>query len=157
MKERTALAIASIINSAFETGLNPAWFEVDSLNKNGFLDAAFASGSSPMATPSGKPARADWSIKARLNGDEVDPSEDADTPWNVVTAQSTVRRLKAYVRKQDKAFPKTRILKYLFYITLLESELDTESCEDVLLSFNFDGVDDDCFAQIAIGKDVIYG
>lgn len=157
MKLRTSLAIASIINSAFETGINPAWFEVKSLNKDGFLDAAFCSGTSPLQPPSGNPPRADWSITARLNADEVNADEEADTEWTTVTAESTLRRLKAYVQKEKESYPRIRILKYLFYISLLESEIDYEICEDMLSEFNFDGVDDDCFAQIAIGKDVIYG
>lgn len=157
MKDRTSFAIASIINAAFETGLNPEWFEVDSLSRNGFLDAAFADADlSPTA--SGKPPVADWFINARLNADQVPSNKPADTKWNKVTAKVALRRLRRYVKNpKTTAHAKNRILKYLFYIMLLESDLPTDDCMDVRSSFDFDGVDDDCFAQIAIGKDVIYG
>lgn len=155
MKHRTSLAIASIINSAFETGLNPAWFEVKSLNKDGFLDAAFTA--SKLPPPSGNVAKSDWSFVGRLNGNEEPEDEEADTPFVTVTAKSTVRKLKKYLKKEKSVYAKTRILKYMFYISILESECDEETADEVLSSFDFDGVDDDCFGQIAVGGDVIYG
>ena len=59
-------AVASVINSAFETGIAPENYYVKSLNEGGFLDAAFAD--SDMDTPSGKPAKADWTIVGKLEG-----------------------------------------------------------------------------------------
>lgn len=152
MKYETSLAIAGIINSAFETGLNPAWFEVKSLNKDGFLDAAFAE--CELETPSKKPARADWSLVARMNANE---DEEGDTPFVTVTAKSTLRKLKAYLKKEKSSYAKIRIMKYLFYINLLESGCSREEANNIRSDFDFDGVDDDCFAQIAVCGDVIYG
>ena len=51
-------AIASVINGAFETGLNPAWFEVKSLSKGGFLDAARKAGDDRMQRDADAPGEA---------------------------------------------------------------------------------------------------
>lgn len=155
MKLRTSLLVAGIINSGFETGINPAWFEVKSLNKDGFLDAAFAEGKLP--TPSKKEARADWSFEARMNGDEVDSDEEADSPWTIVTAKKAIAKFKRYVKKEKSDYAKLRVHKLLFAIGISETSAVDSEVEYIMSSFDFDGVDSDCFAQIAICGDVIYG
>lgn len=150
---KTACFIANVLNGAFETGLNPAWFEVRSLNENGFLDAVWE-GKFPKTNA---PARSDWSLWARLNADEVAEDEEADTPWTSVTAAVCVERWKAYARRQDlTAHARRRFVILNAAIELHELGLHDEGSE-LYGNANFDGVDEDCFAQTAIGGEVIYG
>jgi hypothetical protein len=150
-----ACFVAGTINSAFESGLNPAWFEVESLRNGGFLDAAFADGPNPLPTPSGKPPRHDWTLRARLNADAEE--DTADTDWETVTTESAIRRWREYARTTKSYVGRARVLKLLSCVWMIEQGLSREAVNDVLCVWDFDGVDSDCFAQIAIGGDVIYG
>ena len=155
-EHETALFVADTINAGFETGLNPAWFEVISLNAGGFKDAAFWYGKLP--TPSGKAACADWSFVGRMNGDEVPTEEEADTPWAIVNAKNAVRRWRNYIRKEKKTFPKVRFVKLLMVLDgIRHGTFTREQASELVGHFDFDGVDSDCFAQVAVCGDVIYG
>jgi hypothetical protein len=154
-KQKVINAIAGIINSAFETGINPAWFEVESLNKGGFLDAAFAS--HDMATPSGKPAGS-WTLRARLNGDQVDEDEDADSPWVTLTPDIVLERWYSFMNTSDdhSAGGRRVVQSYLNYLEAIDKG-DPELAEAIFDEHQFDGVSDDGMAQIAIGEDWIFG
>jgi hypothetical protein len=157
-------AIASIINSAFETGISPEWFQVESLNQYGFLDAAFACGtpmggelSGGMATPSGKPARNDWAIRARLNADWVEDDEEADSPWTIVTAASAFENWQKYSADQNKpVYCREVVNGYLRYLEAIAAA-DYKLAEEIFDNTQPDGVSDDTMAQIAISGDSIYG
>lgn len=157
-------AIASIINSAFETGISPEWFQVDSLNRDGFLDAAFASGTpiggeltDGMETPSGKPARIDWAIRARLNADWVADDEEADSPWAIVTAASALENWKKYSADQSNpVYCREVVNGYLRYLDAIAAA-DYKLAEEIWDNTQPDGVSDDTMAQIAISGDSIYG
>lgn len=151
-KMKLSLFVASELNSALETGLNPDWFQIKgrSTNLDGFLDAAFAQGE--MATPSKKPARADWSITIRLNADD---SPDSD--YRKITCDSAIKAFREYVANPKvKPYPKERVFKFLMIVQCYELGLDAEA-EQLRCSFDFDGVDSDCFLQIAVADDVVYG
>jgi hypothetical protein len=146
-------AIASVINGAFETGLNPAWFKVESLNKGGFLDASFAD--SELDTPSGKPPRTDWTLRACLYDDD---SEEEVTKWVDLTPAIAVERWEAYVSTDKKSALKANVLAYLIYLQLLSIDAEESFRDKVLFDwYNPDGVHDDAMGQIAVGKDVIFG
>jgi hypothetical protein len=157
-------AIAGIINSAFETGLNPAWFEVKSLNKFGFLDAAFASQTpidgkmcGGMATPSGKPVRLDWMIECRLNADQVDEKSDADSPWDQLTPYGVIFNWTRFAKDyNNSAYGREVVMSYLRYIQAI-SNGDYRLAEEIWDNAEPDGVTDDGVTQIAIGGDWIYG
>jgi hypothetical protein len=154
-KQNVINAIAVIINSAFETGINPAWFEVDSLNKGGFLDAAFEEGN--MQTPSGKPAGY-WTIRARLNGDGVAEDEEADSPWITLTPDIALERWYSFMDKSDEHSAGARrvVQSYLNYLEAIDKG-DKALAESIFDEHQFDGVSDDGMAQIAIGEDWIFG
>jgi len=160
----TSLVIAGIINSAFETGINPAWFEVKSMNKGGFLDSAFASPapiggelSEGMETPSGKPARADWSIEARLNGYGVEEEEEGDSEWVTLTAEMAVKNVTAFFNNEENSpHPRKVMFAYLNYLEAMNRG-DYELAEKIWDDNQFDGESDDGFAQIAICGDWILG
>ena len=151
-KLKLSLFVASELNSALETGLNPDWFEIkgDRLNHDGFLSAAFAH--SEMQTPDKKPARADWSLTVRLNADD---SPDSD--WRKITCDSALEAFRKYVANPKvKPYPKERVFKFLMIVQCYELGLNDEA-EQLRCTFDFDGVDSDCFLQIATCDDVVYG
>ena len=158
-------AIAGIINSAFETGLNPSWFEVKSLNENGFLDSAFAC-RMPLEngnfiegfdTPSGKPAQLNWTLTARLNADGVNESEEADTDWVTVSAKDIFLRWKSFADNPDKStYARNVARNYIDYV-LKMNDGDYKFAYYIWKEGNWDGVSDDMMAQIAIGGDCIFG
>jgi hypothetical protein len=150
---RVTNAIASVINGAFETGINPAWFEVESLSKGGFLDAAFA-GPDLDATASGKPAIKDWTLKARLNYDSF------KSKWVTLTPEVVVERWSKYAfgRKSggDDNIARNKVMEYLMYLSLLS--LDADRADDYMMdTYEPDGVHDDFMAQVAIAEEVIFG
>lgn len=157
-------AIAGIINSAFETGLNPAWFEIDSLNKGGFLDSAFSAGTpidgklcGEMETPSGKPARTDWFFKGRLNGYMVSSAEDADSPWAIITPAIAVANWYRYAVDVSKsAYCREQVTDYLRFLDAM-GKGDYALAEQIQSDGDWDGVSDDGMAQIAISGDWIFG
>ena len=157
-------AIASIINSAFETGTNPAWFQVESLNRDGFLDAAFACGtpmngklSGGMETPSGKPARCDWKIRARMNADWVADDKEADSEWVVVDAYTALLNWKEYAKNtENSAYGRKVVSSYLQYLDAIGTG-DYKLAEQIWSDSNWDGSSDDTMAQIAICEEVLYG
>ena len=142
-------AIASVVNAAFETGLNPAWFEVERLNADGFLDAAFADGD--METPSKKPAKLDWTLKVRLNEDGY------ESDWKVITPASCVE---SWEKMSDDTSLKNlsrRANAYIRYLKAL-SKGDEDAAEHILFNeYEPDGVHDDALAQYAVADDVIFG
>jgi hypothetical protein len=150
-KLKLALFVASELNAALETGINPSWFQVKGkFNGEGFLDAAFAH--SEMKTPSGKPARADWSVTIRLNADGSPDSE-----YRKITCDSAIESFRQYVANpKHKPYPKERVFKFLMIVQCYELGLNDEA-EQLRDAFDFDGVDDDCFLQIAVADDVVYG
>jgi hypothetical protein len=154
-KQKVINAIASIINSAFETGINPAWFEVESLNKGGFLDSAFAHGD--MDTPSGKPAGY-WTLRARLNGYQVAEDEEADSPWVTLTPDIVLERWYSFMNTsdEDRVGARRIVQAYLNYLEAVDTG-DEELAEAIFDDQQFDGVSDDGVAQIAIGEDWIFG
>lgn len=140
-------AIASVVNSAFETGINPAWFEVESLNKDGFLDAAF----DDMEPPSGKPQRTNWTLKARLNEDGY------KSKWKVLTAESCVQ---SWIKMKDDPelkFLNTKADAYLRFLSALSAG-KADVAENILFhEYDPDGVHDDALAQYAIAGEVVFG
>lgn len=151
---KTSLFVAGVLNSALETGLNPDWFEIKGRrNLDGFLDAAFAE--SELKTPSEKPAREDWSITVRMNADGDSP----DSNWKRITASSAITAWKRYAYgKKSKAseYGRIRFLKLLMVVDLHVRGLHEEA-DNLRSHFDFDGVDDDCFLQVAVCGNVIYG
>lgn len=142
-------AIAGIINSAFETGLNPAWFEVKSLSKGGFLDAAFADGD--MKTPSGKPAIKNWTLEARLNEDGY------KSEWVTLTPELAVKRWVAMSTDKELKVLDKKAKAFLDYLVALSAGLD-EKAESILFDeYEPDGVHDDALAQYAIAEEVVFG
>jgi hypothetical protein len=142
-------AIASVVNSAFETGLNPAWFQVDSPNKDGFLDAAFADQS--LETPSKKPAKTNWTLMARLN----DGSYKSD--WVVLTPEHCVKQWIKMSNDKELFVLDRNAKAYLNYLVLL-SKGEEKKAESVLLyDYEPDGVHDDALAQYAIAGEVVFG
>jgi hypothetical protein len=154
-KLKLSLFVASELNAALETGICPDWFQIKgrSTNLDGFLDAAFAH--SEMATPSKKPARADWSITIRLNADGLGTTFDSD--YRKITCDSAIEAFRKYVADpKQKPYPKERIFKFLMIVDCYEKGL-FDCAEQLRNTFDFDGVDDDCFLQIAVADDVVYG
>ena len=152
---RTSLFVAGILNGALETGLNPEWFQLKHRRSHdGFLDAAFAEGG--LATPSGKPSREDWTLTVRMNADGDDDS--ADSPYKRITASSAITSWKryAYGKRELTAHARARFVKLMCVVELHVRGLHKEA-DDVLSTFDFDGVDYDCFLQVATCGDVIYG
>jgi len=151
-KLKLSLFVASELNAALETGICPDWFQIKErrTNLDGFLDAAFSH--SEMATPSGKPARADWSITIRLNADNSPDSE-----YRKITCDSAVEAFRKYVADpKHKPYPKERILKFLMIVDCYERGM-FDCANQLRETFDFDGVDNDCFLQIAVADDVVYG
>jgi len=142
-------AIASVVNSAFETGINPAWFEVESLNKDGFLDAAF----DDMEPPSGKPQRTNWTLKARLNEDGY------KSKWKVLTAESCVQSWLKMKDDPELKFLNTKADAYIRYLVALSNPNTPHSVADNILMDEYepDGVHDDAMAQYAIAGEVVFG
>lgn len=143
-------AIASVINSAFETGLNPAWFQVKSLSKGGFLDAAFAD--SNLATPSGKPATKDWTLEARLNDQEGYRSK-----WVTLTPELAVKRWVAMSNDPKLKFLDKKAKAYIDYLVALSQGLDDKAESILFDEYEPDGVHDDALAQYAIAEEVVFG
>ena len=147
-------AIASVINGAFETGINPAWFEVKSLSKGGFLDAAF-SGPSLDATASGKPAIKDWVVEGRLN------CEGHKSKWTKVTPQLAVDEWTKYVETTEDKFLPSKVEAYLKYLDYMSKpNADEDRLDSILMDeYEPDGVHDDAMAQIVFsnGEGVIFG
>ena len=148
-------AIAGLINSAFETGLNPAWYQVESLNKDGFHDAAFAE--SNLKTPSGKPPRTNWSVKVRLYDEDADePYENLD--YTVVTPQLAVER---WIHFANAVHPSHLVKKagaFLYYLELLSRNADKKYLDYALLNqYEPDGVTDDAMVQYILASEVIFG
>lgn len=144
-------AIASVINSAFETGINPAWFQVKSLNKGGFLDAAFADGE--MDTPSGKPASTEWVVEYRMN------CEGTKTPWVKVTPAVAVEKWTHYLATTKDKFLPTKVHAYLHYLDYMsQKDFDPVVLDNILFNdYEPDGVHDDAMAQIATSGEVMFG
>ena len=147
-------AIAGLINSAFETGLNPAWFQVDSLNANGFLDAAFADGD--LETPSKKPATTNWSVKVRLWDEDNDEAIN-DLDFTTVTAEFAVKRLNEMSNDKKTSFLRGKADAFLRYLVALQ-EGDNDMAERILFDqYEPDGVHDDALTQYIVFGDVIFG
>jgi hypothetical protein len=140
-------AIASVVNGAFETGICPEWFEVVSLNKDGFLDAAF----DDMDPPSGKPQKTDWTLKVRLN------YEGYKSKWKVITPESCVQSWLKMKADPSLKFLNTKADAYLRYLVAL-SEGKAEVADRILMDeYEPDGVHDDALAQYAVADDVVFG
>lgn len=140
-------AIASVVNSAFETGINPAWFEVESLNKDGFLDAAFCE----MDSPSGKPKKTNWTLRARLNYDGY------KSKWKVLTPESCVKSWLAMRSDPSLKFLNTKADAYIRYLVAL-SEGKEKVADNILMDeYEPDGVHDDALAQYALADEVVFG
>lgn len=151
-------AVASVINSAFETGLNPAWFQVDSLNRDGFLDAAFASGLGGKldATASGKPLRVDWKLRGRLNEDGY------KSPWREVTAEFAIAQWARMARGECSAegtlgCMQEKAAAYLKYLRLLDRGEFAEADEVLFDEYEPDGIHDDALAQYVFADAVVFG
>jgi hypothetical protein len=139
-------AIASVVNSAFETGLNPAWFEVESLNKDGFLDAAFETD-----TPSGKEPKINWTLKVRLN------CEGTKTKWRYITPESCVNSWLKMKDDTNLKFLNTKADAYLRYLAALSAGKDKVADAILFDEYEPDGVHDDALAQYAVADEVIFG
>jgi hypothetical protein len=140
-------AIASVVNSAFETGLNPAWYEVESLNKDGFLDAAFED----MEPPSGKPQKTNWTLKVRLNYDGY------KSKWKYITPDSCVN---SWLKMKDDPklkFLNTKADAYLRYLAALSQGKEEVADKILFDEYEPDGVHDDALAQYAVADDVVFG
>ena len=142
-------AIASVVNAAFETGLNPAWFEVERLNADGFLDAAFADGD--METPSKKPAKLNWTLKVRLNEDGY------ESDWKVITPASCVESWEKMSDDPKLNNLSSRANAYIRYLKALSKGEATKAEHILLNDYEPDGVHDDALAQYAVAGDVIFG
>jgi hypothetical protein len=146
-------AVARVVNSAFETGRNPAWFEVKSLSKGGFIYAAYsgqAKGFHSLSI-SGKPAIKEWTLEARLN------YKGYKSPWVTVTAESAVKRWVEMSNDMKLKFLAKKAKAYLEYLAAL-SQGDEEKAESVLLvDYKPDGFHDDALAQYAIAGEVAFG
>jgi len=142
-------AIASVINSAFETGLNPAWFEVKSLSKGGFLDAAFADGD--METPSRKPAIKNWTLEARLNSDGY------KSKWVTLTPELAVKRWIAMSTDPELKVLDKKARAYINYLVALSQGLNDKAESILFDEYEPDGVHDDALAQYAIAEEVVFG
>jgi hypothetical protein len=142
-------AIAGVINGAFETGINPAWFQVESLSKDGFLDAAFADGD--LTTPSGQPAKINWTLKVRLNYDSY------KSKWVTLTPSLAVEQWIKLAKDKNSEFLRTRADAYLRYLVALSND-DADLAETILFDqYEPDGVHDDALAQQAIAGEVVFG
>lgn len=146
-------AVASLINSAFETGLNPAWYWVDSLNKDGFLDAAFED--SNLETPSGKPAKTNWSFTGCLV-DCDDPDEQVTEPITV-TAAYAVNQWIQMAKKYKVTHLALKADAYLRYLMALD-EGRNDIAEDILMKqYEPDGIHDDALTQYIFASEVVFG
>lgn len=143
-------AIAGVVNGAFETGINPAWFEVKSLSKDGFLDAAFADGD--LDTPSGKPAKTNWTLEARLNDQEGYKSK-----WVVLTPEHCVKQWVKMSTDKDLKFLDKKAKAYLDYLVALSDGLEDKAESILFDQYEPDGVHDDALAQYAIAGEVVFG
>lgn len=145
-------ALASLVNSALETGLNPSWYETDQrLNADGLLDASFAD--SDLDTPSGKPARTDWSLRLRLNPDDL----GKETKYTVITPRLALSRIRRFVK--DKSQPdwlRVKASGYLQYLDLL-AEGNEAGASDLQADLDFDGVVDDALLQYIVALDIVFG
>jgi hypothetical protein len=144
--------IASLLNSALESGLNPAWFQTDErLNKNGFLDASFAT--SGLDTPSGKAPRLDWSFRLRLNPDDL----GKETKYTVITPKLALSRLRRFTK--DKKQPDWLRVKAVGFLQLLEfvEEGNDSAKYDLESDLDFDGVVSDALLQYIVALDVVFG
>jgi hypothetical protein len=145
-------AIASLLNAATETGLNPAWFEADSsLNDDGFKDAAFAD--SGLETPSGKPARTNWSFRLRLNPEDL----GKETPYTVITPTLALRRLRKFAKDETQPdWIRSKAVIFLTYLDLLDSAPDLAQTyyDD---NVEHDGVVDDALLQYVVALDIVFG
>lgn len=145
--------IASTINSAFETGIAPQNYTVESLNKDGFLDAAFAE--SDLPTPSGKPAKVDWSLRVMLE----------DCPWVTLTPDKALKNIVKKMVKDSGSgdvngdFSTQKCHDFLLCINYLSSKpFNEDQFDDLLMNtYEPDGVHDDMIAQASIAGEVIFG
>lgn len=145
-------ALASLVNSALETGLNPSWYETDQrLNADGLLDASFAD--SDLDTPSGKPARTDWSLRLRLNPDDL----GKETKYTVITPRLALSRLRHFVK--DEAQPEWIRVKTIHFLTYLDLLVTSPAIAKAYYDDNidFDGVVDDALLQYIVALDIVFG
>jgi hypothetical protein len=145
-------ALASLLNSALETGLNPAWFQTDtSLNKWGFLDASFEH--SGLDTPSGKPASTDWSFRLRLNPDDL----GKETKYTVITPRLALTRIRRFVK--DDSQPEWLRTKAVVFLTYLDLLVTSPAIAETYYDDNIDhdGVVDDALCQYIVALDIVFG
>lgn len=146
-------AVASLINSAFETGLNPAWYYVESLNKDGFLDAAFED--SNLETPSGNPAKTTWSFTGCLV-DCDDPDEQVTEPITV-TAAYAVNQWIHMAKNYRVTHLALRADAYLRYLMAIDENNEVKAEHILMIQYEPDGVHDDALTQYIFATDVIFG
>jgi hypothetical protein len=161
-------AIAGVINGAFETGLNPEWYWIESLNKNGFLNAAFADGEDDLTTcytPNGHRPKVDWSIRGCLididnfsgcvDGEPLD--EERATEIITVTPDYAVEMWNKFAQDEKQKHLRPKADAYLRYLIAL-GEGDSEYAQKILFEqYEPDGVHDDALAQYLFAGDVIFG
>ena len=146
-------AVASLINSAFETGLNPSWYYVESLNKDGFLDAAFEEGG--LKTPSGKPAKTTWSFTGCLV-DCDDPDEQVTEPITV-TAAYAVNQWIHMAKNYKTTYLALKADAYLRMLMALDEGKDDVAEHILFNQYEPDGVHDDALTQYIFATDVVFG
>ena len=141
-------AIASVVNSAFEmaTGRNPAWFEFESLNEDGFLDAAFED----MGPTSGKPQKTNWTLRVRLNYD------GHQSEWRVITPESCIQ---SWIKMKDD--PEFELLnraadEYLRYLSALSSGNAEVANKIFVHEYDPTPVHDDALAQYAVADEILF-
>jgi hypothetical protein len=145
-------AIASLVNSAIETGLNPAWYETDQrVNANGLLDASFED--CGLKTPSGKPARTDWSFRLRLNPDDL----GEETEYTVITPELVITRLRSFVKDQKQpAWLQVKASGFLQQLDFI-AEGNDKAAHELQCELDFDGVVDDALLQYIVALDIVFG
>lgn len=145
-------AIASLVSSALETGLNPAWFETDqSKNANGMMDASFAD--SGLDTPSGKAPKTDWSFNLRLNPDDL----GKETEYTVITPTLVITRLRKFVKDQTQPdWLRVKANGFLQYLDFI-AEGNKDAASDLQAELDFDGVVDDALVQYIVALDIVFG
>lgn len=160
MSLKATCAIASVINSAFETGIGAgSWWQNDGLNRDGFLDAAFADElpKSPVGKGvKGNDPKPNWTLRTRLC--DYEESSEEEFPWVVITPESVMARWREYAADTTKAkFPRSKVSAYIKYIESLDAG-DFDLAEEILWKhYEPDGVHDDIMAQAAVCGDVIFG
>lgn len=145
-------AVASLVNSALETGLNPAWFETNqSKNANGMLDASFAD--SELDTPSGRPPRTDWSFNLRLDPEEL----GEESEYTVITPELVITRLRKFTKDQTQPdWLRVKANGFLQYLDFI-AESNTSAAQELQCELDFDGVVDDALVQYIVHLDIVFG